>query len=306
MVDFVVFNELSLPFTNQTKIKKKFKDFFSIFNELEKRNITKIRMDKNFKDYPILENKSLQQFFGQLSDIELKDRLREFITNGIVKIDSPLIMHNEEESEQLLESEYFYNKISTQGGLACADVWNTLAISFNSDEEWNNYKIILQKETISDEEKVNIEILHLSKKEHIEEDTLKDFFNELEDFIKLGITQNNFWEKREEFFPKRIVFCKEVEKQIKTLDKHIFRQAIRILRDIENNQESIPKNKYTPESPSVKNNTKKSDKRMFTINNKKVYFDNHITFSSQKIYFLEQDDKIYIGYIGKHLPTKKY
>jgi len=305
MVDFVVFNELSLPFTNQTKIKKKLKDFFSIFNELEKRNITKIRMDKNFKDYPILENKSLQQFFGQLSDIELKDRLREFITNGIVKIDSPLIMNNEEESEQLLESEYFYNNISTQGGLACADVWNTLAISFNSDEEWNNYKIILQKETISDEEKVNIEILHLSKKEHIE-DTLKDFFNELEDFIKLGITQNNFWEKREEFFPKRIVFCKEVEKQIKTLDKHIFRQAIRILRDIENNQESIPKNKYTPESPSVKNNTKKSDKRMFTINNEKVYFDNHITFSSKKIYFLEQDDKIYIGYIGKHLPTKKY
>jgi len=308
MVDFVVFNELSLPFTNKNDIEEKFKDFFLIFNELKKKNVTKIRMDKNFKDYLILEDISLQQFFGQLNDSHLKDSLREFITNRIVKLDFPLIMKNEEESEQLLENEYFYNSQSTLGGLACCDIWNTIAISFFSNEQWNKETIILQKQTILDEEEVNevdINIRHASKVEHLQ--SHEDFFKELEEEKKLEITQDNFWDRRKEFFPNKIIFCKEIKKQTKNLDTLIFQQAISILRDIESNRKKPTDYKNSPESESVCNSKKLKNMRIFTIQKIKIQFNYHIKSlpNANRIYFLAHKNKIYIGYIGEHLPTKK-
>ena len=50
MVDFVVFNELSLPLLNDGKIKDNFGFLFEILHELKKKSITTIRMDKEFKD----------------------------------------------------------------------------------------------------------------------------------------------------------------------------------------------------------------------------------------------------------------
>ena len=300
MVDFVVFNELSLPFANKSNIEEKFKDFFLIFNELEKKNVTKIRMDKNFKDYPILEDISLQQFFGQLNDIDLKDRLREFITNGIIKIESPLIKDEEiENNEEAVISEYLYNSQSTFGGLACSDIWNTIAVSFNSHNEWNKDIIILQKNTI------DINIQHASKVEHLK--SHEDFFKELEEEKKLEITQDNFWDRRKEFFPNKIIFCKEIKKQTKNLDTLIFQQAISILRDIESNKKKPTDYKNSPESESVCNNEKLKNMRIFTIQKIKIQFNYHIKSlpNANRIYFLAHKNKIYIGYIGEHLPTKK-
>lgn len=37
MVDFLVFNELSLPFNDKYKAKNEFKNFFEILNNLRKR-----------------------------------------------------------------------------------------------------------------------------------------------------------------------------------------------------------------------------------------------------------------------------
>ena len=47
---------------------------------------------------------------------------------------------------------------------------------------------------------------------------------------------------------------------------------------------------------------------MFKIGDKKEYFQKHIKnlSSGYRIYYFEKNDKIYIGYIGKHLKTKKY
>ncbi len=303
MVNFSVFNELSLPLRDI----KEFEYFFKVLRELKSFGLEKIRMDREFTKYSeILPNKTFQQLIGEIpvSDRDKKRRLLSFIKNGIAVIESPLIMSDEDEKEQLLENEYFYKNVSTKGGLACCDIWNTISISFNSKDEWNNKTVILRKETISYEK--DIDIRHASIVEHLY--THQDFFEELEKDKKLGITQNNFWEKREELFPEKIIFCKELEKQIKKLDKTIFQQAIAILRDIETDKKLITDYNYSRESQSVKNDTELKKHRYFTINSKKVYFDNHIKSLSNanRIYFLEQDNKIYIGYIGKHLPTQKF
>jgi hypothetical protein len=303
MVNFAVFNEMSLPLRDI----KEFEHFFEVLTRLKSLGLDKIRMDREFTQYPeILPDITFQQLVGQISSRDKKRRLLSFLKNGITVIESPLIMSDEDENEQLLENEYIYKGKPTIGALACCDIWNTITISFASNEQWNREKIVLQKQTILDEQERDIEIRHASKVIHL--DTHQDFFEELEEDKKLGITQDNFWERREEFFPDKIIFCKEIEKQIKDLDKTIFQQAINILRDIETNKKFITDYNHSGESQSVKDNKELKKLRDFTIDDEKVYFDNHIKSLSHanRIYFLERDDKIYIGYIGKHLATKKF
>jgi len=302
MVNFSVFNELSLPI----KDIKEFEYFFKILTELRTLGLEKIRMDKEFVQYPeILPNTTFQQLIGKIS-IEKKRRLLRFIKNGISIIESPLILSDETENEKILENEYSYNGNSTIGALACCDIWNTITISFNSHEQWNKDNIILQKQTIFDEKKIDINIRHASKIKHL--DIHQDFFKELEENKKLGITQNNFWEKRKEFFPNKIIFCKEIEKQIKSIDKIVFEQAIGILRDVDSSKKRITDYNNSPESESVCKNEKLKKMRIFTFQDIKIQFNHHIKSlpNTHRIYFLERKKKIYIGYIGKHLATTKY
>jgi len=304
MVNFSTFNELSLPLQNLNE----FEDFFKVLESLKRHGLNKIRTDKQFTHYPeILENKTFQEVVGQIQNRDKKRRLLSFINSTIITIESPLIKKEEsEEHNQTLENEYFYKNISTIGGLACCDIWNTLSVSFHSNEEWHRENIVLQKQFILDNEEINIQIRHSSKLEHLEYH--KDFFDNLEEEKRLNITQENFWDRREEFFPNKIVFCKEIEKQIENIDKVIFEQAIGILRDVESAKKLITDYNHSGESQSVKNDDSLRKQRLFTIEGKKVFFEHHIKSLSNanRIYFLEQGDRIFIGYIGKHLPTKKH
>lgn len=311
MVDFVVFNEKSLPFSDVYKAKDGFIIFFKLLEELSTRNIAKVRMKKEFKVYPVTADLTLQRFFGQLRrGSVLEDRLRLFITNNILKLDSPLIKESEHKEQELSSvSEYYYKEESTNGGLACCDIWDTIAISFDSSEEWDTNCIKLTKNQIEEDTGITnkkINIRHSAKTEHL--DSHKDYFEELEFQNRLEVTSTNFWEKRKKLFPRKICFSKEVEKQIKSLDSIILKKAVNILRDIETAKTSLNDYNVSPESQSVRSNPKLKDMRYFTINGKKEFFDKHIkNFSSgYRMHFLEKDDKIYVGYIGVHLSTKNY
>ncbi|RXJ98934.1 hypothetical protein CRV02_12850 [Arcobacter sp. CECT 8989] len=308
MVDFSTFNELSIPFDDVSDIESSCNNFFKLLAHLNEKGLSRVRMSEDFKNYPILKDKTLYEYFGTINSVNFKDRLREFLANEVIKIETPLITDVEKEENKILEKQYFYRSNDTLGGLACSDVWDTLSISFNSSEEWDTPTVELEKETIKEEtiEKTKINVKHSSKVEHLE--IHSTFFAEIEDEFRLSITKDNIWEKRNEFFPNKIELCKEVEKQLKSLDSVIFNQAIGILRNIELGKKNLIDYSHSGESQTVKDCPKLSGCRKFTINEEKVYFDNHIKSLSNanRIYFLEKDAKIYIGYIGKHLPTKKH
>ena len=296
MVDFAVFNELSLPFINDEEIESHFIEFFKCISLLKERNLKTLRTDKDFKDYEIIKGIYFPQFFGQVSDKELQRRIRSFVTNGIVIIRSPLLK-NESDEEEILDKYYSYDGDEPFiGGLACSDMWNTITVSFKSSEKWNDGFININRESKT------IQVRHISVPIHISHH--EDFFNQIEDELKLGISQKNFWENREEFFPNKIIFTEEIKKQIETIDTTIFRQAVGTLRDIDSGKKYITDYNYSPESQSVEKNPSLKRHRMFTINGEKVYFSNHLKNlpNGYRIYFLEKDEKIYIGYIGKHLP----
>ena len=305
MVEFALLNELSLPFENEYDAQNGFKDFLFIVKKLKDRDIQKIRVEDEVKNLEIVHTVFMPQFFGQLRDRELKDRLRAFIANSIIVIETPFIKEDEQESEELLTNEYFFNGSSTKGALACCDIWDSIVISFNSARLWEDSFIKIEKETIDEYCRKSLNIPNISKNEHFEEH--KDFFDRYEEWIKEGINRDNFFKKRDELFKNRVVICDEVEKQIKKIDTKIFSQALTILRDIDNGK-ALKEFVISGEGESVKSNPRLRSLRMFTINGKKEFFEKHIKNLSDgyRIHFFEQSDKIYIGYIGKHLLTKNF
>ena len=296
MVNFSVFNELSLPFESYDHVEESFIEFFKVISILRDKNLKNLRIDKEFRDFEIIHGVYFPQFFGQIEPKELKQRIRSFVTNGIVIIESPLIQEERDE-ERILEENYIYNGDDPFiGGLACCDIWNSISVSFKSDNKWNSNFIDITKGSRI------VSVRHVSDTTHFLQH--EDFFTLIEEEQRLEISQSNFWDNRTAYFPNKIIFCKEVKKQIEKIDTTIFRQAIGILRDIDSGKKQITDYKYSPESQSVKDNDDLKKFRMFTVEGKKVYFDNHLKNLSNgyRIYFLEEEEKIYIGYIGKHLP----
>lgn len=297
MVKFSVFNELSLPLNDIGS----FEPFFIILNNLKERGLTQMRMEHPFQDLEILPNTSFGQFLGQISDRDKKRRLQKFLSDSTKIIRSPLI--NDEEVDSLgerIEPQYHFETQSTLGGLACADIWGTVALSFQSDIKWKNSLIELHKDS------AKIIVKHISDLTHIK--IHKEFFDELEQWIQLNITPSNFWERKDELFKNKIIFCDEAKKQIKNVDTVIFSQAISILREIENGVKCLSDFTISGESVSVEQNQKLKKLREFEINGQKEYFQNHIKNlpSGYRIHYFEKNDKLYIGYIGTHLETRNF
>lgn len=297
MVKFSVFNELSLPLNDIGF----FEPFFIILKDLKERGLTQMRMEHPFQDLEILPNTSFGQFLGQMRDRDKKIRLQKFLSDSTKIIQSPLIHDDEIDSlGERIEPQYHFEAQSTLGGLACADIWGTIAISFRSDRKWDTSSINLQRNGIP------IDVKHIATLSHIA--AHKDFFDALEQCLRLEVTPSNFWTKKDELFKNRIIFCADVEKQIKNMDTTIFSQAISILRDIENGVKSLTDFTTSGESISVEQNSKLKKLREFYVEGKKEFFQKHIKNLSDgyRIHYFEKHKKIYIGYIGKHLPTQKF
>lgn len=304
MVNFSIFNELSLPL-NRHDANQKLIVFFKLLADLKNKGLSQIRMSSDFKSYNILSQTSFEQFLGQQTDRDFKTRLKSFITNTIINIETPIINENEEEqANQLRCCEYFYNQDSTDGGLACCDIWNTISISFDSGDQWNYSKISLLKEELINDDVIESSIIinHASRLEHLNDHHI--LFQYLEEENKRNITPNNFWSEKEINFPNIVVFCPEVKNQIIGLDNTVFKQAISILRDVETTRKLITDYRHSGESQTVKDSPALKMQRIFNLNGENIFFEKHIkSFANgYRMYFLEQDSKVYIGYIGKHLP----
>lgn len=141
---------------------------------------------------------------------------------------------------------------------------------------------------------------HLFKKQKVQE-------------ITKGI---EIWERQSLLF-KRIELCPDIETQLKSVGS--VKQILKTLLLLDdycvtswnngrfNENEAMKFNsalEISVESPSTNNNSKKKQKRLFKLpNGKTEYFDLHIKPNKNlRIYIFPDNLKIYIGYIGAHLP----
>lgn len=169
MTAFVIFNELSLPLSDNMW-ESQIRDYIELINLLRDKGVSSVRINQHFKNIDFFtETKSLPAFFGGLPNGDMKTRLRSLLINQSNFYDSPLIKENE--GEQLIEltinSEYLLDGRVINGGLACAHIWNTLSVNFNTKEIWANNSISLEKVFVdgtSQEVKVSL----LTNLEHCE------------------------------------------------------------------------------------------------------------------------------------------
>lgn len=205
-------------------------------------------------------------------------------------------------------------------GCLVASEMNESVISLKTHGVWLNEIIeglVSTLDSVVDEITTeNREINNISQETHL--DQLEEKLKE-ENFAMISSGQD-LWEKREILFPN-LVFCESVKDQLYNDPQkfHIEQVAKKLMRlqqyfseyDGIYNPKVLGLNART-ESETVKSNKGLKDLRRFKKPDDSIdYFYDHIGFTSKycgRIHFLPDDGnrKCFIGYIGKHLPTKYF
>lgn len=303
MVDYSILNTKSLPFLSKEDFYRELQNFFLILNYLiDKGYYTSIRSIVDIKSLDIVKGINLQKLLGEIRDRDMKRRVTSLFTNQIIPFEYPISTTGEELG--LLEYRYLDERVDEIG---YADIFQTLLISFNSSEKWDKDRLNLKKiilEESGDYTEREVEIYNTSRVEHLE--------SNLEIFEKID---NEKIESLVKNFNYRVIFKKlefgiDVIKNIEYLDKRVLRDAIAILYQLEIGKKELTDFKCSGESESVMNNPELKKNRKFKMENgEEYYMFQHIKNlpNGNRIYFHKKsDEKIYVGYIGKHLKTVKY
>lgn len=305
MVDYSILNTKSLPFLSKEDFYRELQNFSMILNYLrDKGYYTSIRSIVDIKSLDIVEGFNLQKLLGEIRDRDMRTRVISLFTNKVIPFEYPISITGEELG--LLEYRYLDERVDEIG---YADIFQTLLISFNSSEKWDKDRLNLKKIVLEESEdyiEQEVEIYNASRVEHL--DSNSEIF-EKRDNEKIESLVKNFKETYKLIF-KKLEFGIDVIKNIEYLDKRVLRDAIAILYQLEINKKKINDFTYTGESESVINNPELREKRKFKMENgEEYYMFQHIKNlpDGNRIYFHKKsDEKIYIGYIGKHLKTVKY
>lgn len=154
-----------------------------------------------------------------------------------------------------------------------------------------------------------------------EEDQLLHMANQYEEEIFEQISSGqDLWEKRERLF-SNIIFCDSVKADLYSIpSKGHIDNVIKKLRILDKYLEDYHgsfsheelKLGSRPESSSVQKDSKLKNMRRFKLpNGSYEYFMDHMNVTTSFVgrihFFMDNaEGKCYIGYIGKHLPTKKF
>lgn len=305
MVDYSILNTKSLPFSSKENFYKELKNFSMILNYLRDKGYYKsIRSMVDIKSLDIIENTTLQKLLGEIRDRDIRTKVISLFTNKIIPFEYPISTTGEELG--LLEYRYLDERVDEIG---YADIFQTLLISFNSDEKWNKDRLNLKKIILEESGEYieqEVEIYNASKVEHLENNS--EIFGKI-DNDKIENLVKNFKEIYKTIF-KKLEFSVDAIKDIEYLNKQVLRDAIAILYQLEIGKKKLIDFKCSGESESVMNNPELREKRKFKMENgEEYYMFQHIKNlpAGNRIYFHKKsEEKIYIGYIGKHLKTAKY
>lgn len=305
MVDYSILNTKSLPFLSKEDFYRELQNFSMILNYLrDKGYYTSIRSIVDIKSLDIVKGINLQKLLGEIRDRDMKRRVTSLFTNQIIPFEYPISITGEELG--LLEYRYLDERVDEIG---YADIFQTLLISFNSSEKWDKDRLNLKKiilEESGDYTEREVEVYNTSRVEHLESNL--EIFEKI-DNEKIESLVKNFKETYRVIF-KKLEFGIDVIKNIEYLDKRVLRDAIAILYQLEIGKKELTDFKCSGESESVMNNPELKERRKFKMENgEEYYMFQHIKNlpNGNRIYFHKKsDEKIYIGYIGKHLKTVKY
>ncbi|MFH7025441.1 MAG: hypothetical protein ACHBN1_08540 [Heteroscytonema crispum UTEX LB 1556] len=207
-------------------------------------------------------------------------------------------------------------------GLYYAFVFNSLAISLQSDPQWNVNRLKVEVITLDelDEEEfitTNESVLHVSCCKHVEEhyNWIQAFqeriFQEVSDGLEV-------WNRREELFPN-LEFCDAVRKQLEDIrtGQLELQHVVNILFKLQKCSQNWDSGYFNLDGYSIEESgesrptlDKYSKERTFRCpDGEERLFERHVKLRScnWRIHFFPvKPGKVIIGYVGRHLPTVKY
>lgn len=303
----IVFNELSLqtPATEVNTARLWMEEFINTIRSVKPPSgfKRKLRTKSDFSYLLLAPDYRIVQW---RNDSDVDPESRRFIRTLQDKNDPPL----PDIADPGIDVIYKQQKAI---GLYYAFVFNFLAISLQSDAQWNFSSLKIQVITIDEEELITTHesVLHASCCNHVEEHF--NWIQAFEERIRQEVLDGlDLWNRREELFPS-LLFCENVSNQIQSLyaGTPILRQVVKKLFELEDycriwidgafNSALLP-SKTTPESASRLQQLK--DELTFLCpDDKKRVFSLHVRITGAgawRLHFSEElgPGKIIIGYIG--------
>lgn len=247
-------------------------------------------------------------------EFNIRERFRQIVANP------PLISENEIETLSLFQrSEFCLTEAGGKPvarGFGVAWLSNQLLISLLTHEQWHTHALNGWHWWIEDdgqERTAALEVKHFSTETHVKHhipwvQTIQ------QEHLKSSL---EVWEKRYEFFPN-LVLCGEVEGQLRKIGVSGFlNQIIERLRTLDafaanwetgnfdlNAINQTTNLRISGESDSTMRLY--SGRRRFQLPDKRrELFELHIKIGDLRFHFFpdNSEKKIYVGYIGSHLPT---
>lgn len=314
---YFAINELSIEKTdvdNSYKARLIINDFVSLCRELEKNGLIEVLFFPEDIDMRYLWAE--YGFRKWLGDKEVSMTHKQFFHRFLDK-------HRGYYSSNETEGDFRINihtECVTSIGCAFAYEHDQMAVSLPTREIWKK-DVILGKYIFLNSEggllEKDCDLANINSILSVEK-ILSTYREEVFDGITSG---QDLWDAREELFPN-LILCGDVKEQLYK-DSEMFHinaviKKLKRLQEYFSNCSSI----YDPkelgldartESDTVKTDPSLSSLRLFrTPNGEEKYFFDHIGFNGKysggRIYFHPDNanQRCYIGYIGRHLPTGKF
>jgi len=321
-MEYLILNEESLPFASIEEVNTSFPTFIRIFGAAIQHQFKAIRLsdklDKGWFEIEVAKGHTLREWLTH-QDIESTRKVKSIISKTV----TPQIP-----AEEVLKAErfglsafyLFENPAIKTPSLGAAYLLDQLAISLNSAIYWQPKLIKIAHEELTQD--AEIEESEAEAKNCCYwrdwEQYLAEFNAERQANLKKG---NELWEQREAVFPG-LRFVGNTNKQLTklSLNDTVYNQLYTALKNL-NDYCSIQGADYSlksisevtrldisDESDTVKQNPRLRSWREFKIGEERYFFGYHVkNFSGAlRLHFkpFPEENLIYIGYFGKHLPTK--
>jgi hypothetical protein len=321
--EYLIFNHHSLPYDSIDKAKDSILEFLKVCLKLKKYGYQTILFDeilgKKWFRIELAPNYFWQDWYNEnKNEVSSKTQIQLFLS---LRTKSPLFSADDIASDlQLFEVKL--PNCSDELSVLRAAIWHECPIvSYPTKEPWNKNFVLVNVVELdeSGENRYSKEIVNYFDSNEIDENSLR---NSQKESILSG---QELLEQKNELF-SNLDFCGDSQSQLRNFDlgKAVLEQVKDRLHKLDEFCNKWNKGHFqdfykglqdsglnvSRESESVRDNPEmRSEREFYLPNGKKEFFENHMKLGrSIRIHFYQNadDKKVYIGFIGKHLQTKKY